>query len=82
MINTQARGLTYKIGLIVGGAWPVFHTPGLMGDGWGEPEQYFSLLSHPQAVVRVEKWELSQGKKVNMGMWSNFSSKKIIITQT
>lgn len=55
----RARGLTYKIGLIVGGAWPVFHTPGLMGDGWGEPEQYFSLCSHSQAGVKAGKWELS-----------------------
>lgn len=63
MINTQARGLTYKIGLIVGEAWPVFHTPGLIGDGWGEPEPYFFLCSHPQAVVRLGKWELGQKGK-------------------
>lgn len=79
MINTQARGLTYKIGLIVEGAWPVFHTPGLMGDGWGEPEQYFSLCAHPQAVARVGKWELGHGKKKST--WA-FEGKKMLTNQT
>lgn len=52
VINTQARGLTYKIGLIVGGARPVFHWAGSACDGWGEPQPYFSHRLVPGMVLK------------------------------
>jgi len=53
VINTQARGLTYKIGLIVGGARPVFHWAGSACDGWGEPQPYFSHSLVPGTVLKL-----------------------------